>query len=183
MNTKEVVETFRELGWIPKLNVDRYAEREFGDRVAEVLFKFKSLGEYQKFEASYAIRCAEFTAAVKEVEGRRSEFNDMLKDNLKDTLSVMEPEITREHIETACANAIDWAMSVDIEERYNELCDLDPATPGAAGIWHLAALALKRHSDRLIHYQSRFEIGDNCGFVNFIGKDHIDRAVALANRP
>jgi hypothetical protein len=180
MNTNEVVETFRQLGWTPKLNVDRYAEKDIGDRVVHVLFKLKNLGEYQKFDASHSVKSASFSAAVKEVEGGRSDYNDLLKVNFKDKVRFQEPKITPKHIEIACDAAFEWAKSVDINKRYEELCDIDPSTPGAAGVWHLAALGLMRRIDKLTSYQVRFEAGDNCGFVPFITKDYIDRAVALA---
>lgn len=180
MNTKEVVETFLQLGWIPKLNVDRYAEKDIGDRIVHVVFKLKSLGEYQKFEASYSLKNANFSAAVKEVEGGRNEYNDLLKVNFNGKVRFQELKITPKHIAIACDTAIKWAMSVNINERYEELCNIDPSTPGAAGVWHLAALGLMERVDKLTSYQARFDAGDNCGFVPFITKDYIDRAVALA---
>jgi hypothetical protein len=182
MNTKEVVETFMQLGWITKLNVDRYAEKHIGDRVVHILFKFKDLGEYQKFDASYSLKTASFSAAVKEIEGGRGDYNDLLKVNFRDKVKFQEPKITSKQIEVTCDAAMEWARSIDVEKRYEELCDLDPSTPGAAGVWHLATLVLKLRIAKLITYQKRFEIGDNCGFVPFITKDYIDRAVALAEQ-
>ncbi|TRD14767.1 DUF6990 domain-containing protein [Palleronia caenipelagi] len=182
MNAKEVAGVFTQLGWTPKRDIDRYAEKETGDRVVRILFTIKDLDDFQKFEGSHSIRTETFTAAVKEIEGGRGEYNDLLKVNFKNKVRFQEPEITRKHIEIACDKAIEWAMSVDIDQRYEELCSLDPATPGAAGVWHLAALALNQHTNKLLTYQKHFETGDRCGFVNFITKDYIDRAVILAEQ-
>lgn len=181
MNIDEVVEIFKQAGWTPKLRVDHYAEKEVDDRIVRILFKFKDLGVCQKFEASYSIKNAEFSSAVKEVEGGRSEYNDLLK-VCKNKARFQGPKITREHIEMTCTSAIAWAMSVDISQRYEALCDLDPSTPGAAGVWHLAALALKKCTGKLTSYQVRFEAGDDCGFIPFITKTYIDRALELAQR-
>ena len=179
MNTNDAVEAFKQLGWMPKRNIDLYAEKEIGDRVVQILFKIKNLGTYQQFEASHALKSNDFSAAVKEVEGGRDDCNDMLKVDFKSKTCFREPEITRMHVEAVCRKAVEWAMSVDIQERYEELCELDPSIPGAAGVWHLAALALKRRTDKLASYQERFEAGDNCGFVDFITRDYIDCAVAM----
>ena len=52
--------------------------------------------------------------------------------------------------------------------------------PGAAGVWQLAALALLGRTAKLKSYQASFAAGNRIGFVNYITKDYIDRAVALA---
>lgn len=182
MNARQVAEVFTQLDWTPKRDIDRYAEKEADDRVVRMLFKVKDLGDFQKFEGSHSIRTDKFTAAVKEIEGGRGEYNDLLKVDFMNRVRFQEPEITRKHIEIACDKAIEWAMSVDLDQRYEELCNLDPSTPGAAGVWHLAALALEQHTDKLLTYQKHFETGERCGFVNFITKDYIDRAVILAER-
>lgn len=179
MKIKDVVKTLKELGWLPKLNLSRYAEKALSDRTANFSFRLNDLTVYQTFRANFSIKSKEFTRAVKTIEGR-AEFNDLLKIDFHESLYFEEVEITKKHIEIACERAIAWATCIDIDERYTELCEIDPSTPGAAGVWHLAALALKGRVDRLAAYQSRFETGDNCGFVNFITKDYIDRAVKLA---
>jgi len=182
MNTSEVVKNFQIQGWIVKLDVDRYAEKNLGDRIVQVLFKLKSLGEYQKFEASYSVKSTDFSVAVKEIEGDRSDYNDTLKVNFRDDVRLQVPKVAPEYIEIVCVSAIEWAKTVDITKRYEELCNIDSSTPGAAGVWHLAALCLMGSIDKLTSYQVRFEEGDNCGFVPFITKDYIDRAVVFAKR-
>ena len=47
---------------------------------------------------------------------------------------------------------------------------------------HLAALALAGDVAKLKSYQASFEAGDRLGFVPYITKDYIDRAVALAEK-
>lgn len=54
--------------------------------------------------------------------------------------------------------------------------------PGAAGVWQLAALALLGRTAKLKSYQASFAAGNRIGFVNYITKDYIDRAVALAEK-
>ena len=56
------------------------------------MFKLKSLGEYQKFDASHSLKSASFSAAVKEVEGGRSDYNDLLKVNFRDKVQFQEPK-------------------------------------------------------------------------------------------
>ncbi|WP_425603185.1 DUF6990 domain-containing protein [Lysobacter soli] len=51
---------------------------------------------------------------------------------------------------------------------------------GAMPLRHLAALALAKDVPRLESYQRAFERGDRPGFVPYIQKKMIDRAVSLA---
>lgn len=180
MIADEAAKVFKQLGWKVQRDVDRYAEKNLSDRTVHIGFKVKDFTIYQKFESTHSVMTKDFTNAIKKLEGGRKEFNDRLKVGSKDKVRFQKPKITPKHIEIACDAAIEWAMSVDISERYEELCNIDPSTPGAAGVWHLAALGLMGRIDKLISYQAGFEAGDNCGFVPFITKDYIDRAVALA---
>lgn len=180
MNANDIAWVFKQLGWTPRQDVDRYAEMNLSDRIVHVGFKVKDFTVYQKFESTHSLMTNDFTNAVKWIEGGRKEFNDRLKVGSKDKVRFQEPEITRKHVEIACNRAIEWAMSVDIDQRYEELCNLDPSTPGAAGVWHLAGLALLGHVAKLKSYQASFEAGDRLGFVNYVTKDYIDRAVAVA---
>ncbi len=180
MKTKDVADTFKQLGWKAKLNVDRYAEKDIGDRIARVSYRLKTFSDYCLFEGNNSLRTAEFTAMVKAVEGGRKMFNDMLKPDFDNRVWLEEPIITRAHIEWVSHRAVEWAMSVDIDARYRELARLDPSAPGAAGVWHLAALALLGGEAQLTAYQARFAAGDRCGFALFITDDYIDRAVTLA---
>lgn len=182
MRVEDAVEIFHQLGWNPSKHVDYFAEKTFGNRVVHIGFKLKDFGVYERFEATNSLKVSEFTEAVFLIHGKKKNANTHFKVDLRHKVRFQDPEITRKHIEAACDKAIEWAMSVDIDQRYEELCNLDPSTPGAAGVWHLAALALKHHTDKLLTYQKKFETGDRCGFVNFITKDYIDRAVALAER-
>ena len=180
MNTNEAVAIFKALGWVAKINVDRYAEKKIGDRIVVLGFRFKDLSIYQTFESTPSIKSTHFTNAVKKIEGGRREFNDILKAEFKGRTRLKKDEISEQDIELVCRKAIEWAKSFNIDLRYKELCQLDPSTPGAAGVWHLASLAILGEVERLKFYQASFETGDRLGFVNYITKDYIDRAVALA---
>ncbi|MGX7950382.1 DUF6990 domain-containing protein [Oleidesulfovibrio alaskensis] len=57
---------------------------------------------------------------------------------------------------------------------------LPTAAPGTRPIWHLAALVLPSDAAKLKFYQASFEAGDRLGFVPYITKDYIDRAMSLA---
>jgi uncharacterized protein DUF6990 len=178
MNTNEVAKNFKALGWKAKINIDRYAQMELEDRIVEIVFKVKNLVTYQTFETCHSISTYAFTEAVKKIDGGES--NSILKVDFKNELRFKENKITGEHVKIACETALNWAKSVDIEQRYQELRELDPSTPGAAGSWHLAALALAGDAEKIKMYQTRFENGDRCGFVIYITKDYIDRALVLA---
>ncbi|WP_123876591.1 DUF6990 domain-containing protein [Fuscovulum blasticum] len=182
MNASDVAGVFKQLGWTPGQDVDRYAEIELSDRIVHVGFKVKDFTVYQKFESTHSLMTIGFTNAVKWIEGGRREINDRLKVGSNEKVRFQEPAITRKHIEIACNRAIEWAMSFDINQRYEELCNLDPSTPGAAGVWHLASLVLLGNVIKLKSYQASFESGDRLGFVNYVTKDYIDRAVVLAEK-
>ena len=54
--------------------------------------------------------------------------------------------------------------------------------PGAQPLWHLGALAVLGDVKTLKAYQASFAADDRLGFVNYITKDYINRALALAEQ-
>lgn len=69
---------------------------------------------------------------------------------------------------------------MEILQALHDHAALPTDAPGARPIWHLAALALLGDVAKLKPYQASFEAGDRLGFVPYITKDYIDRAVTLA---
>lgn len=73
-----------------------------------------------------------------------------------------------------------WAEAQDLDKALWDHAALPTNAPGARPIWHLAALALLGDVMKLKSYQASCAAGDRLRFVNYITKDYIDRAVALA---
>jgi len=71
-------------------------------------------------------------------------------------------------------------LKCDLAEALDLNINLPTDSKGSAPLLHLAALAILGRVDRLKSYRTSFETGDRLGFVPYITKDFIDRAVVLA---
>ena len=95
-------------------------------------------------------------------------------------LSIRVPEIAEEHVRQASERSIAWAEEQDLDAELKALAALPTDASGTGPILHLAALAVSGDVAKLQSYQTTFEAGDRLGFVPYIKRDFIDRAVALA---
>jgi len=73
-----------------------------------------------------------------------------------------------------------WAKKQDLSKALHDYALLPTDAPGARPIWHLAALAILKDVEKLKSYQDSFEAGDRLGFVPYVTKEYIERAVVLA---
>ncbi len=97
-------------------------------------------------------------------------------------MRIRAPEILEEHVRHASDEAIAWAEAQDLDKALRDYAALPTNVPGARPIWHLGALAVLGDVAKLKSYQASFEAGDRLGFVNYVTKDYIDRAVVLAEK-
>lgn len=86
----------------------------------------------------------------------------------------------RPEILQASNEVIVWAQKQDLDRALQDHAALPTDAPGAQPIWHLAALAVLGELARLKSYQASFEARDRLGFVPYVTKDFIDRAMSLA---
>lgn len=99
-----------------------------------------------------------------------------------DGLDIRAPEILEEHIRQGSDEAIAWAKVQDLDKALYDYAALPTDIPGIQPVLHLGALAVLGDVAKLRFYQASFEAGDRLGFVPYITKDYIDRALAFAER-
>ena len=98
----------------------------------------------------------------------------------KDKLIICVPEVLDQHVRQASEKAIAWAREQDLDLALRKHAALPTSSPGALPVWHLAALVLIGDVDRLKSYLKSFDAGDRLGFVPYITRDYIFRALQLA---
>lgn len=183
MTNDELTKLLQSLGWkTARAGKDRYAIYDLEDRYVEIWYTFRDRADHQRVSFNRYMGINEFAEAIEIIESMPEGNYTFERDRDRMSYLFKEPQIQTKTVVAFCEDCIVWAKTVDIDARYEELCNLDPSTPGAAGSWHLAALAVQKKKEKLTGYLERFENGDRCGFVNYIKQDFIERALELATR-
>ncbi len=182
MNIREVTKTLEGLDWkISKDDVgDRIAHFQLPDRKVRIIYGLDRVREQKKLGSTLALATEDFSNACLEVDpsyGSDAPFIRAWKG-----LDIRSSEILEEHVRQASDEAIAWAREQDLDKALQDHAALPTDAPGARPIWHLAALAVLGEVDCLKSYQASFKAGDRLGFVNYITKEYIDRALDLAER-
>jgi len=179
MLQNDIVKTFKELGWkIGKDEVgDNFAEIGLDDRVIGIIPRLRSRTDGKKLMLDESISTEEFSLAVAIISDRKKVYRPLVSKWGDD---YRKPKFTPQDISEISSSVIEWAKSVDVAQEMTRLRTVSTDSPGTLPLHHLAALALAGDIEVLRSYQSSFEAGDRLGFVNYIIKDYIDRAVALA---
>ncbi|QEM81958.1 DUF6990 domain-containing protein [Halomonas binhaiensis] len=179
MNIVEITNILKLLGWsISRDEVgDRLASYGLPDRTADIIYGMKRLTNDQQLWVMRSTSTDAFSNACAVVDSSRRETTPLLTS--WKGLRIQAPEILDEHVRQGSEEAIAWAQEQDLDRALQEHAAMPTNVPGAKPIWHLAALALLGNVEKLKSYQSSFEAGDRLGFVPYITKDYIDRAVSL----
>ncbi len=182
MDPSEVTKTLKAIGW--RIHTDEVGDKvalfDLPDRMISIIYGVRTLSDHQQLESTLSVSTEVFSNACLSV---RPEFgaNAPLISNRKG-LKVIAPEIQEEHVRQASEEAIGWAQEQDLDQAIKEKAALPTDAPGTGPILHLAALVVSGDIDRLKYYQSSLEAGDRLGFVPYVTKDYIDRAVAYADQ-
>lgn len=99
-----------------------------------------------------------------------------------DAIKIQKESILVEDIINFIPTLVDWAYAADIEEGLKKYRELSTTSVGSRPFLHLSALACHGDVDILLKYQRCFEQGDRLGFVPYITKEMIDRAVEYAKQ-
>ncbi|WP_234836607.1 DUF6990 domain-containing protein [Sinorhizobium meliloti] len=182
MKMNETTQYLKSLGWSIKADEvgDKRAKFSLLDRVVSIIYDLDRIRDQQKFGAMLSVSTEAFSKACSAIRGERPKFYPLI--TAWSGPDIRAPEILERHIRQASDEAIAWAQDQDLEQALRDHAALPTNAPGARPIWHLAALALLGEVTRLKSYQSSFEAGDRLGFVNYVTKDYINRAVSLAER-
>lgn len=180
MNMKQATQILKTLGWLTYTDEvgDKFAHYILDDRIVRIIYGLDRIRDQQKFGAMLSLATDDFSAACLAIDPGYG--NDAPFVRAWNGLDLRGPEILEEHIRKASEEAIAWAQGQDLDKALRDHAALPTNAPGARPIWHLAALALLGDVAKLKSYQASFEAGDRLGFVNYVTKDYIDRAVALA---
>lgn len=182
MKMKETTQLLESMGWSIYVDEvgDKVAHFVLDDRIVDIIYGIKKFSQDEQYEAIISTSTSKFSEACMEIRGRGGSYTPLA--SAKKGLQIRAQEILEDHVRQASDDAIEWARAQDLKSALQEYAELPTSAPGARPVWHLAALAVLGDIERLRFYQKCFEAGDNCGFVPFITKDYIDRALSLAQR-
>ena len=180
MKTKEVIDILKALGW--RAYTDEVGDKStrfcLPDRTIQIIYGIRKYGDEQQLEATLSASSDAFSHTCKTIDSGLGSYAPLVR-SMKG-LCYQVPEILEVHVRQASDEAIAWAEAQDLDKALRDHAALPTNAPGARPIWHLAALALLGDVAKLKSYQASFEAGDRLGFVNYITKDYVDRAVSLA---
>ena len=182
MRTKEVTASLKALGW--RAYTDEVGDKStrfyLPDRTIQIIYGVQKYGDEQQLEATLSASSDAFSDGCKTIDSGLGSYSPLVRSSKG--LRIQVPEILEEHVRQASGEAISWAQEQDLDKALRDYAALPTNAPGARPIWHLAALALLGDVAKLKSYQANFAAGYRLGFVNYVTKDYIDRAVTLAEK-
>lgn len=182
MNRVELGAELKKIGWtIARDEVgDHYSLIEIYGRIVQIIFGVRNIRGEQRLETLVSVSTKKFSSSCSYVAGENVSYSSLVVNWVG--LGVSAPKLDESHVRLASDRAIAWAADQDLDQALLNLSKLPTSAPGAQPVQHLAALVLLGEIKKLKFYQKKFEAGDRLGFVPYITKDYIDRAVALAEQ-
>lgn len=182
MKTTDVTRVLKAFGWSSYTDEvgDKYTHFRMPDRTVQIVYGVRKYGQEQQLDATLSVSTSAFSDACKTVDSEYGSYAPLVRS--RKGLYYQVPEVLEEHVRQASDDAIAWAQEQDLDKALGDHAALPTNAPGARPIWHLAALALLGDVAKLKSYQTSFAAGDRLGFVNYVTKDYIDRAVAVAEQ-
>jgi hypothetical protein len=90
------------------------------------------------------------------------------------------PRFSSDDVWLMAEKAKSWALNQDLNAGLAVYRNLPTDSKGEMPLRHLAALAVAKDVSILMDYKKSFEAGDRLGFVPYITRDMIDRALLIA---
>ena len=183
MKTREVTKILKNLGWQAFTDEvgDKYTHYHLPDRIVEIIYGVSGYEDEQWLESTLSLTTAVFSSVCSVVDEGGGDYDPLIR--ACEGINIhAAPEILEEHVRQASEHAIRWAKAQDLEKALYEHAAMPTDAPGVQPVWHLGALAVLGDVKTLKAYQASFAAGDRLGFVNYITRDYIDRAVALAEQ-
>ena len=170
------------LGWKTfKYEVgDQCAHFQLPYRIVQIIFGIDKIRSKQKFGSTLSLTTAIFSNACSNIDPDYGDYSPYIR--AWNGINIYASEILEEHVRQASEHAIQWAKAQDLEKALYKHAALPTDAPGVQPVWHLGALAVLGDVKTLKAYQASFAAGDRLGFVNYITRDYIDRALALAEQ-
>lgn len=181
MKTKEVTPILKSLGWKAFTDEvgDNYSRYELPDRIVQTVYGVRTAPDHQEFESTLSLSTDCFSTSCAAIRGCSGSYSPLIR--ARTGIHIRAPQILEKHVRQASDEAIAWAQEQDLGKALRDHAALPTNAPGTRPIWHLVALALLGDVLKLKSYQASFEAGDRLGFVNYVTKDYIDRALSLAD--
>lgn len=182
MNKKEIFASFEALGWCVETDDvgDKVAFFYLKDRIVDLIPDIRIIRNEQQLSTLPTLSTSSFCEVCQNITGRERKYTPLVRAWNGNRICALE--ILQQHVFQASEKAIAWALEQDLDKALKEHALLPTDAPGARPIWHLAALALLGDVEKLKFYEASFEAGDRLGFVPYVTKDYIDRAVAFAEK-
>ena len=181
MNDDQVVAILRELGWrVGKDEVgDKFCALVLNGRQLQVIPTIRKVSDHFRVTLMPSVSTKEFSSAVSFICGRDDKYTPIIVSN---DIPLKLHDLSRDDVVSLSEAAISWALAQDIGCGLEAYRNLPTDSKGAGPLRHLAALVIVKDLPRLAHYQKAFEEGDRLGFVPYITKAMIDRAVELVSK-
>lgn len=178
ITSKEAWAYFRTKDWVFSRDEvgDSMHKKTLSDRIVSVSFDFRKTLTHRLLRSSFSVSTRKYLEISAYVGGDRTGSHILSAGK-----TLEQVDFTFADLDDFSNFLINWAKDVDIEHELAQLCALPTSAPGNRPIRHLAALAVTKDTETLKRYQRAFESGDRLGFVPYIKKDFIDRAVEAAN--
>jgi len=180
VNKNAVIAAFKSYGW--SIETDEVGDKigllNLPDRIVDVIPHLQRVKGKQQLSILPTLSTRIFSDYCKAVDGRGENYTPLIR--ARKRILITSYELQYEDISHISDSAIDWAQEQDLNNAIQDHAALPTDAPGARPVWHLASLAILGEVERLKFYQASFETGDRLGFVNYVTKEYIDRAVALA---
>ncbi|MBF4992208.1 hypothetical protein [Methylophilus sp. QUAN] len=189
---KEVRELFKAQGWLSRRDEagDLILILPLKDRILDIIPTLKKtyvdktyISMVETFSCIHSVTTEEFNHTLSIIDptdkGGYPIVTNIFDPN---AIKIQKESIVAEDIINFIPALVDWAYAADIEEGLKKYRALPTDSAGSRPFLHLAALACHGNVDTLLKYQQSFEQGDRLGFVPYITKEMIDRAVEYAKQ-
>lgn len=183
MLQKEIITAFKELGWSCGRDEvgDHYCLYHFDGGIISLIPRLKGISGDRRLLLNQSVSTVVFNKTVSYIGDEKETYWSIFQFP-NNSLQYEKEKFTAKDIKLISKEMIDWGKTQDITSALKNLRKLPTDSPGSLPQQHLAALAIVGDIEKLKSYQSSFEAGDRLGFVPYITKDYIDRAVILAEK-
>ncbi len=182
MKIGHVGQELKMLGW--NLSRDetgaRFASFQLSDREVMAGYGLMQLPEEQDLWLWPFVGTEAFSNACARIRGNQGSYDSEPFVVAQEDPHICVPEVLDQHVRQVSEKAIAWAQEQDLDMALREHAALPTSSTGALPVRHLAALVLIGDVDRLKSYLTSFDAGDRLGFVPYITRDYIFRALQLA---
>ncbi|TXR46288.1 DUF6990 domain-containing protein [Phyllobacterium endophyticum] len=181
MLQNDIVLAFKKLSWQTGKDDagDNYAIFDIGDIQLQIIPRLRPIWGGKRLACVRSVTTKQFTSACTKIFHRNTEkhpHNPLVRGDE----DLIQQDYTFKDISALSERLIEWAKIQDVDPALKRLRELPTDSKGTEPLYHLAALALAGDVDKLAYYQRSFEAGDRLGFVPYISKEMIDRAVEIA---